>query len=116
MSLDILVFVDLVVGKEIVLLWDDEIWQCFIFIGEYEYVAGFFGFCFIDFNVNEYWLEVGFDFDFCCVNLCGGVQGGMICVMLDEVMFLFVVVVECFMIGVFIFEFKISFMVFLLFG
>lgn len=110
MSSDTPVPADLAAGKEIVPLRDDEIQQRLTSIGEHEHAAGLLGFRPIDFNVNEHWLEAGFDPDPRCANLRGGVQGGMICAMLDEVMSLSVVVAERFTIGVPTLELKTSFM------
>ncbi|MBO6796733.1 PaaI family thioesterase [Maricaulis sp.] len=101
---------DLAAGKEIVPLADDEILQRLNSIGEHEHAAGLLGFHPRDFSVDEQWLEANFNPDPRCANLRGGVQGGMICAMLDEVMSLSVVVAERFTIGVPTLELKTSFM------
>ena len=107
---------DLDPGKEIVPLEDDEILERLVSIGEHEHAAGLLGFHPLSFSVEDQWLEAGFDPDPRCANLRGGVQGGMICAMLDEVMSLSVVVAERFTVGVPTLELKTSFMAPLLLG
>ena len=110
MSSDTPVPADLAAGKTIVPLQDDEILQRLNSIGDHEHAAGLLGFRPLEFSVQEQWLEAGFDPDPRCANLRGGVQGGMMCAMLDEVMSLAVVVAERFTVGVPTLELKTSFM------
>jgi len=79
-------------------------------IGQLEHAAMLLGFSLKDFSIEEGWIEADFNPDPQCANLRGGVQGGMICAMLDEVMSLAVVVSEGFTVGVPTLEIKISFL------
>jgi uncharacterized protein (TIGR00369 family) len=79
-------------------------------LSQLEHAAGLLGFSLLDFSVEEQWLEASFDPDPRTANLRGGVQGGMMCAMLDEVMSLAVVIAEGFTIGVPTLEIKISFL------
>lgn len=75
-----------------------------------EHAAQLVGFSLRDFSIEEGWIEAGFDPDPRLANLRGGVQGGMICAMLDEVMSLSVVIAEGFTVGVPTLELKTSFL------
>jgi uncharacterized protein (TIGR00369 family) len=75
-----------------------------------EHAARLLGFKLIDFSIDDGWIEAGFDPDAQLANLRGGVQGGMICAMLDEVMSLSVVIAEGFTVGVPTLEMKTSFL------
>jgi uncharacterized protein (TIGR00369 family) len=79
-------------------------------LSQLEHAASLLGFSLIDFSIDDQWVEAGFDPDPRTTNLRGGVQGGMMCAMLDEVMSLAVVVAEGFTIGVPTLEIKISFL------
>lgn len=79
-------------------------------LGNLEHAARLVGFSVEDFSIEEGWLEAGFDPDPQLRNLRGGVQGGMICAMLDEVMSLAVVIHEGFTVGVPTLEMKTSFL------
>jgi hypothetical protein len=52
-------------------------------LSQLEHAAGLLGFSLIDFSIEDQWIEAGFDPDPRTANLRGGVQGGMICAMLD---------------------------------
>lgn len=91
-------------------LSDDEMRLRLQQIGAHEHAAALLGFRALDFNAEEGWLEAEFDPDPRTANLRGGVQGGMICAMLDEVMSLSVVVAERFTVGVPTLELKTSFL------
>lgn len=75
-----------------------------------EHAASLLGFSLHEFSIEDAWVEANFDPDPQCSNLRGGVQGGMICAMLDEVMSLAVVIAEGFTVGVPTLEIKISFL------
>jgi uncharacterized protein (TIGR00369 family) len=79
-------------------------------IGNLEHAASLLGFSLDDFSIDDAWIEASFNPDPQCANLRGGVQGGMICAMLDEVMSLAVVIAEGFTVGVPTLEIKISFL------
>lgn len=88
----------------------DEIREQLSNVVRLEHAAGLLGFNPLDFSIEEGWLEAEFDPDPRCANLRGGVQGGMICAMLDEVMSLSVVVAEHYAVGVPTLELKTSFL------
>jgi uncharacterized protein (TIGR00369 family) len=75
-----------------------------------EHAARLLGFSLLDFSIDDGWIEAGFDPDPQLSNLRGGIQGGMICAMLDEVMSLSVVISEGFTVGVPTLEMKTSFL------
>lgn len=75
-----------------------------------EHAAHILGFKLLDFSIEDGWIEAEFDPDPRLANLRGGVQGGMICAMLDEVMSLAVVIAEGFTVGVPTLEMKTSFL------
>lgn len=75
-----------------------------------EHAAQLLGFSLRDFSIEYGWIEAGFTPDKRLANLRGGVQGGMICAMLDEVMSLAVVIAEGFTVGVPTLEMKTSFL------
>lgn len=97
-------------SREIIALRDDEIMQALDQIGEHEHAAALLGFKASAFSVEDAWIEAEFDPDPRTANLRGGVQGGMICAILDEVMSLAVVVAERFTISVPTLELKTSFL------
>tara|TARA_R110002096_G_scaffold19651_2_gene65442 strand:+ start:308 stop:802 length:495 start_codon:yes stop_codon:yes gene_type:complete len=75
-----------------------------------EHAATLLGFRLLDFSIDEGWLEAEFTPSPQVSNLRGGVQGGMMCAMLDEVMSLAVLVDQGFTVGVPTLEMKTSFL------
>tara|TARA_R110000868_G_scaffold11516_4_gene56316 strand:+ start:1782 stop:2276 length:495 start_codon:yes stop_codon:yes gene_type:complete len=75
-----------------------------------EHAATLLGFRLTEFSIEEGWLEAEFNPSVQVSNLRGGVQGGMMCAMLDEVMSLAVLVSQGFTIGVPTLEMKTSFL------
>jgi len=96
--------------RDIYPLDDDQIRAQLRRIGEHEHAAALLGFRALDFSVEDAWLDAEFDPDPRTANLRGGVQGGMICALLDEVMSLSIVVAERFTVGVPTLEIKTSFL------
>lgn len=74
------------------------------------HAASLLGFKAVDFSIEDAWIEAEFDPDPRTANMRGGVQGGMICAMLDEVMSFAVVIGEGFTVGVPTLEMKTSFL------
>lgn len=97
-------------SREIIPLSDDEIVRALEQIGTHEHAAELLGFKPVQFSVEDGWIEAEFNPDPRTANLRGGVQGGMICAILDEVMSLAVVVAERFTVGVPTLEMKTSFL------
>ena len=79
-------------------------------LGQMEHAATLLGFSLQDFSIDDGWIEAEFNPSPMCANLRGGVQGGMITAMLDEVMSLAVVVAEQFTVGVPTLEMKTSYL------
>lgn len=77
--------------------------------GSRTHASHLLGFSLIDFSIEERWLEAEFRPTEQIANLRGGVQGGMITAMLDEVMSLSVLVAERFTCGVPTLEIKTSY-------
>lgn len=101
---------DLSGRTEIPRLDADEIRARLSDFGNLEHAARLVGFSVEEFSIGDGWIEAGFDPDPQLRNLRGGVQGGMICAMLDEVMSLAVVIHEGFTVGVPTLEMKTSFL------
>lgn len=101
---------DLSGRTEIPRLDADQIRERLSDLGNLEHAARLLGFSVQDFSIDEGWLDAEFDPDPQLRNLRGGVQGGMICAMLDEVMSLAVVIHEGFTVGVPTLEMKTSFL------
>lgn len=78
-------------------------------MGNLEHAATLLGFRLLEFSIDEGWLEAEFNPSPQVSNLRGGVQGGMMCAMLDEVMSLAVLVSQGFTVGVPTLEMKTSF-------
>ena len=96
-------------GKPRKPLTDEEIHTLLSTRHERPTASSLLGFSPRDFSVEERWIEAGFDPDPRVANLRGGVQGGIVAAMLDEVMSLSVLVAERFTCGVPTLELKISF-------
>tara|TARA_R110002073_G_scaffold69054_7_gene171354 strand:+ start:1859 stop:2353 length:495 start_codon:yes stop_codon:yes gene_type:complete len=75
-----------------------------------EHAATLLGFRLLEFSIEDGWLEAEFNPSPQVSNLRGGVQGGMMCAMLDEVMSLAVLVDQGFTVGVPTLEMKTSFL------
>jgi uncharacterized protein (TIGR00369 family) len=77
--------------------------------GRSTHASKLLGFRLLDFSIEDRWLEAEFRPTQDIANLRGGVQGGMITAMLDEVMSLSVLVAERFTCGVPTLEIKTSY-------
>ncbi|MBR9825886.1 MAG: PaaI family thioesterase [Alphaproteobacteria bacterium] len=97
-------------SRDIIPLSDEDIRVALDQIGAHEHAAELLGFNALEFSVEEGWIEAAFNPDPRTANLRGGVQGGMICAILDEVMSLSAVVAERFTVGVPTLELKTSFL------